>query len=435
MRGSGARGRQPIAYNRDMFGAPTFPAAVDVAVVGRGPVGTAAALAIARLGRSVALIAPQQAQPPAPAASSGPRSDDWDNRVFALSPATRALLEPLGVWGALEADRVAPVYEMQVQPASAIRTRVLRLSAFEAALPALAWIVESRVLTAALERALSFSAVRSVQGEVAALSNSPDGNTVRLELTDGRSISARLVVAADGAQSPIRTLAGIEASLREYPQRALVANFNARKPHRDIAWQWFGEHGILALLPLPADTESDWPGRCSIVWSAPHTLADELQQLEPAALADRVCQASGGALGELKLISPLASWPLRLGRVHTLIGNRLALIGDAAHVVHPLAGQGMNLGFGDVSDLIAALRDASDPGARLVLRRYERSRAEPVMAMRLVTDGLQRLFDDTSIRQLGPLSMPITLARDLGWQLVAGSSWLRRRLVDHAAHR
>jgi ubiquinone biosynthesis UbiH/UbiF/VisC/COQ6 family hydroxylase len=322
---------------------------------------------------------------------------------------------------------------MRVHPASGIRTRVLRLSSFEACLPALAWIVESRVLTAALERALSFSAVRPVQGEVASLSDVSDGGTKRLELADGRSISARLVVAADGAQSPVRSLAGIEASLREYPQRALVANFNTRKSHRDIAWQWFGEHGILALLPLPADTESDWPGRCSIVWSAPHALADELQQLEPQALADRVSKASGGALGDLHPISPLASWPLRLGRVNTLIGRRLALVGDAAHIVHPLAGQGMNLGFGDVCDLVAALRDATDPGARLVLRRYERSRAEPVLAMRTLTDGLQRLFDDHSIRRLGPLAMPFTLARDLGWQLVAGSSWLRRRLVDHAA--
>lgn len=412
-----------------MFGAPSFPSHVDVAVVGRGPVGIAAALAIARLGRSVALVSTHGAQ------SAPPPEGGWDTRVFALSPATRSLLEPLGVWGALEASRVAPVHEMRVCPAGGSRSRQMRFSAYDACVPALAWIVESGVLASALERALSFSAVRTVQGAVLGFTATPGSNSARLDLSDGRSINARLVVAADGARSPTRELAGIGASFRDYPQRALVANFNTRKSHRDIAWQWFGEHGVLALLPLPADTESDWQGRCSIVWSAPLALADALEGLDSQAFADRVRQASGDTLGEIRLISPVRSWPLRLGRVGTLIGPRLALVGDAAHVVHPLAGQGMNLGFGDVAELVSVVREASDPGARLVLRRFERGRAEPVLAMRSVTDGLQKLFDAQAIAQWGSLAAPILAARDVGWQIVAASGWLRRRLISHAVQR
>ena len=150
------------------------------------------------------------------------------------------------------------------------------------------------------------------------------------------------------------------------------------------------------------------------------------------ALAARVCALTGDALGALAPLSDTARYPLRMGRVGTLIGQRLALVGDAAHVVHPLAGQGMNLGFGDVVALRDASAGAPDPGIRSVLRRYERSRAEPVLALRVVTDGLQRLFDSRRIATLGPLAPPLLLARDLGWRLVAASPFLRRHLAAQA---
>src|SRR5690606_18526992 len=149
------------------------------------------------------------------------------------------------------------------------------------------------------------------------------------------------------------------------------------KPHRDCAYQWFGAHGILALLPLPGD-------RCSIVWSAPTALADELLGLDGAALAARVEAVAGAVLGAMTPIGASAGWPLRLAQVDALVARRIALVGDAAHVVHPLAGQGMNLGFGDVDALaqvMAGRESPRDPGELGLLRRYERARAEPVLAM------------------------------------------------------
>jgi 2-polyprenyl-6-methoxyphenol hydroxylase-like FAD-dependent oxidoreductase len=227
----------------------------------------------------------------------------------------------------------------------------------------------------------------------------------------------------------------------------VVANFDTSLPHRDCAYQWFGAHGILALLPLPAGAGNAQAsasavasmaapaGRCSIVWSAPHALADELLALEPADLAARVEAVSGRTLGKMTPIGPAAGWPLRLGKVDSLVARRVALVGDAAHVVHPLAGQGMNLGFGDVQALAETLRGREaprDPGELLLLRRYERSRAEPVLAMRLATDGLQKLFDPASALSQGPFGAPLAALRGLGWQAVASSGLLRRLLVSQA---
>ena len=263
---------------------------------------------------------------------------------------------------------------------------------------------------------------------MAALDLEP-ADAARLTLASGQVVTARLVVGADGAASGIRQFAGIEARVSDYPQTAVVANFVLAHPHRDTACQWFGEHGILALLPLPGD-------RCSMVWSAPHALATELLALPADELCARVMALAGQVTGPLRLITPARAFPLRRIDLPTLIGRRVALVGDAAHVVHPLAGQGMNLGFGDVAALAAALtgrgpvRDPADP---LLLRRYERSRREAVAAMQLTTSSLQRLFDPQALAGLGPLAGPVTLARDIGWRVVAGSGWLRRRLIEAAA--
>ena len=399
---------------------PVGPVSVhDVIVAGRGAIGCAAALGLAQAGLRVALAGPPVAAEPTP-------PDDWDARIYALSPASRALLERLRVWQALEADRVAAVRDMRIYPNAGPSAPELHFDAESAQTEALAFTLENRNLMQALERGLGFAGVQVVGQRVVAVD--PFADRIEVVLDDGARLSARLLVAADGAQSPVRGLLGMTADAFEYPQRAVVANFETAHLPSDCAYQWFGDHGILALLPLPGQ-------RCSIVWSAPPALADELMALDPPALAARVSQVSQYVLGELRAMEPA-----RCHRLHRVVADRMAgpravLLGDAAHVVHPLAGQGMNLGLGDVGELlavIAAREPFRDLGERLLLRRYERARREPVLAMKWTTDGLQRLFDPEQQPGLPPLLQPLRAVRELGWQAVAATGWLRRRLIRHA---
>lgn len=405
----------------------------DVAVVGRGAVGVAAALALSRAGLSTVLVGVP------PVADPIDEADAWDLRVFALSPATRRLLESIDAWQAIDAQRVAPVYDMRVYPAFGSHDDELHFSAYESGIEALAWIVEQRNLMRALERALDDAKLRVLDERFDAFESSSVAappTSVRLVLEGGRRIEARLVVGADGAASRVREAAGIENRVSDYPQRALVGHFDTALSHRDVAWQWFGEHGVLALLPLPVTDGTHPPaGRVSMVWAAPHELADELQAMAPEHLAARVQQASGSALGAMTSISRVAGFPLRLARAASMIAPRVALVGDAAHVVHPLAGQGMNLGFGDVEALVRTLRGREamrDPGERLLLRRYERMRAEPVALMRRTTDGLQRLFDPVRPVAPKPIAPFVRSFVAFGWRSVARSRWIKRRLVAQA---
>jgi 2-octaprenyl-6-methoxyphenol hydroxylase len=214
-------------------------------------------------------------------------------------------------------------------------------------------------------------------------------DSARLDLADGGSLTARLVVAADGVRSWVRSAAGLDAPARPYGQTAVVANFSCERAHHGVARQWFRDDGgILAWLPLPGR-------RMSIVWSAPEAQARELLALAPAELAARVADAGARTLGELAPLTPAAGFPLQLLKLPAITGHRLALVGDAAHGVHPLAGQGVNLGFGDAEALAAILAERGpvrDAGASILLDRFSRRRAMPVAAMQGVTDGLARLF-------------------------------------------
>jgi len=247
-----------------------------------------------------------------------------------------------------------------------------------------------------------------------------EADQATLQLEGGAALRSKLLVAADGADSWLRGRAGLAARETEYGQTAVVANFATAQPHRGVAFQWFKRDSVLALLPLPGN-------RASMVWSLRTELADELMTLAPDALCMAIEGACGAVLGRLSLITGPAGFPLRLIRVPRLIAPRLALVGDAAHNLHPLAGQGVNLGFQDARELSAVLGargHESDVGSRALLRRYERGRREDIVAMTAVTHGLQRLFNNSAA--------PVPWLRNLGLNLTDHVLPLKALLVKHA---
>jgi len=350
----------------------------DLIVVGAGPVG--ASLARAARGMRVALVSHER---------RAPRSIDgepFDARVYALSPGNVAFLRGLGAWQRIPAERVQPVHAMRVfgdDGASSVE-----FDAYRAGVPELAWIVEDTALQDALWSELDVE----VFAPAACESLRIDGDRAVLKLNDGRGLAGKLVVGADGASSFVRREAGIAAAEKEYGQAALVANFHCGKPHAGTAYQWFQRGPVLALLPLPGD-------QVSMVWSLPSREAERIGRLDAEALCREVEAASRRALGALSLAAPQKSYALRRLAARRLVAPRIALAGDAGHVIHPLAGQGLNLGLQDARALAATLagrEPARDPGDLRLLRRYERARAEPILAMDALVGGLFSLFSAES---------------------------------------
>ena len=380
----------------------------DVAVIGGGLVGKTAALALTQSGLRVALLA-QHCQPlPADAV--------FDSRVYALSASSQALLERLRVWQALDASRLAPVYDMRVYGDAHAE---LHFSAFQASVPQLAWIAESSLIEHALDAALRF------QPNLTWLDTRAQGLDVKtgdatIGLANGNVLEADLVVGADGAHSWVRAQIGSKVSRRDYRQTGVVANFKAERPHGETAYQWFRDGEIVALLPLP-------DGHVSLVWSAMSDHANTLVRLDPAQLAAEVERATMGALGALECVTPAKGFPLALQTVDRLVAPRVALVGDAAHLIHPLAGQGMNLGLRDVAslvDVIAKKEAFRNIGDTVLLRRYERSRSEDIRALTIATDGLQKLF-----------AFPGNIARavrNTGMAFVGAQPLIKRWLVSAA---
>ncbi len=346
----------------------------DVIIVGGGLAGASLAAALAGAPLKLALV--ERRAPPAPA-------PEWDSRVYSIAPASIAFLEGLGAWQGLAAARVTSVRDMRVFGDDG-RSR-LSFSAYESGMAQLAATVESNRLQYALWQRLERQPNLSLLCPESPEELRSFEDRVEIHFAGGRAAAARLAVGADGADSWLRGAAGIGVRGEGYGQQGVVANFACERPHRNIAYQWFRRDGVLAYLPLPQE-------RISIVWSTPDAHARELLALEPAELCRRVAEAGGSTLGALKPLTPPAAFPLTRMRAQRLTLGRVALVGDAAHVVHPLAGQGINLGFGDAHSLADLLRGAQDAGDRLLLRRFERARAEDILATRLVTDGLFRLF-------------------------------------------
>lgn len=395
-----------------------------VVVCGAGIVGMACVLALARAGIKSCLVAPRPAigspapGSPAPGHTSTD-SDIYHPRVYAISPASQAFLAALGVWDSLNHRRVAPVSAMEIEGSGGAR---LHLDAWQAAAWQLAWIVESSELERVLTQALQWSGTQWIDDTVAAWQ---PGQVVT---TRGQVLLCDLCVGADGAASPLRKLAGLAHESRPYGDVGLVAHLDTALPHQNTAYQWFGEDGVLALLPLP-DTQRGH--QVSMVWSVRASRAQDVMSLLPEERARRLpamlAQVAASRLGELRVNSTVHGFPLFLEQAE-VIAPGVALVGDAAHRVHPLAGQGLNLGLGDVralAEVLAAREPFRGVGDLHVLRRYRRARAEPVAAMRVVTDGLHKLF---TLR-----AAPIVWLRNAGLGWVDAIPALKRVLVDQAS--
>ncbi|MGO4223476.1 FAD-dependent oxidoreductase [Lysobacter sp. TAF61] len=363
---------------------------VDVIVVGAGVVGAAAALAFARDGLRVALV---EAREPPPWRAEATGADAIDLRVYAFAPDNAALLDGLGAWSGVQAARAQPYRAMRVWDAAGGGELAFDADAFGRR--ELGWIVEHALLVDRLWSALPAAGVDlHCPDTVTAFEQDEQGATVQLH--SGVSLRARLVVAADGAESKLRALAGIEAPRQDYGQRGLVAFVRSELPHQSTCWQRFLATGPLAFLPFAGDGHDS-----SIVWTLPNDEAARLLEADAAQFLRELELAFAGRLGALTEVSRRAAFPLRLQLAQSQAKGRLVLIGDAAHAVHPLAGQGVNLGLRDVTTLRAVLAQAhqrgGDPGAAQSLSRWARQQRSANAVSAYAFDGINRLFSNDAL--------------------------------------
>ena len=384
----------------------------DIVIIGGGLVGASLAVALKDSGLKIALI---ESRSPAPI----PADSSWDSRVYAISPGSTAFLQDQHLWQTMDMARITPVYDMAVYGDD--HAARLDFSAFDMGVSELAFIVENRQLQAAVWNGLnSSSKAIKILCPVKCASLAWHESHADIQLTDGSLLQTALVVGADGVNSWVRKQVGIEVSHHAYQQVGVVANFSTELSHRNIAHQWFKRDGVLALLPLSGK-------QVSMVWSATNEKAEELQNLSDAALCQQVAEAASFTLGKMQLITPAVGFPLNFVQVKKLVEPRLALVGDAAHGIHPLAGQGVNLGLRDTRQLAATLMARglqTDCGDYILLRRYERARKEDILAMELVTDGLQKLFNNNN--------PTIARFRNLGLEITNRLPLLKNRLIQHA---
>ena len=390
----------------------------DVIIVGAGMVGSALALALQNSGLQIMLLdgGPLSVKPFDQAAAFEPR-------VSALSAASQRILERLNVWPGIAARRSSPYGEMQVWDGSG--TGQVHFSAASVHAEVLGHIVENRVIQDGLLDALYKADLGLLPGaRLEQLRRS--GDDWLLTLTDGRELRAPLLIAADGANSAVRRLAGCATREWDYLHHAIVTSVRCSKPHQQTAWQRFTDDGPLAFLPLAkADDREHW---CSIVWSTTPAEAERMMALDDAAFCQALGKAFEWRLGEVLQSDPRHCIPLRQRHAKRYVEPGLALIGDAAHTIHPLAGQGVNLGFLDAAVLAEVLLHARERGEDLagikVLSRFERRRMPHNLAMMAAMEGFERLF------QADPL--PLRWLRNSGLNLVDGANEAKALFVRQA---
>ncbi|NWO05279.1 MAG: UbiH/UbiF/VisC/COQ6 family ubiquinone biosynthesis hydroxylase [Alteromonadaceae bacterium] len=370
----------------------------DVVVAGGGMIGSAVALGLSHQGWQVALVESDAVESLLQAPSPAETVDDFEPRVSAISLARQRLLAQLGVWSRVQAGRYCDYSEMTVWDGDG--TGRVHFEAAELHATALGTIVENRHIVRALFQALADSSVTVFDGVKVNRWHRGQG----IELDDGRLVTADLVVGADGARSRLRQWAGLATREWDYDHQAIVCTVQTANSHAFTAWQRFSPTGPLAFLPLANENGDD--NFCSIVWSQQTDEARRLMALDEDAFRLELERVIEGQLGELQAVSRRFAFPLRQRHAKDYIAEGLALVGDAAHTIHPLAGQGANLGYGDVQVLLDELAKAREAGLSagepLVLERYQRRRKGENLTMMAAMEGFKQLFarDELPVRWL-----------------------------------
>jgi 2-octaprenylphenol hydroxylase len=399
----------------------------DIVISGGGMVGLSMALALADIGLKITLLDPGAPQPPIASFIESRGTPDFDSRVSALTPASVAFLDRMGAWPLIESVRTSPYLDMQVWEADG--SGAIQFSADEIHVPSLGHIVENRLITAALAEVLATKYAVNVRygTGLSGRETDPESGTQILQLTGGSSLACKLLIGADGGRSRVRDLAGFRTRSWSYHHQAIVCTVRTEKDHLATAWQRFMRSGPVAFLPLalPGEQAQHY---CSIVWSCEQELAVNLQKLDANVFESRLSDAIEHKLGRVELVSKVQAFPLRQQHATRYVQDGVALVGDAAHTIHPLAGQGVNLGLADAACLDRVIRAAIARGepwtSEQVLSRYQRERKPANLGMMLGMEGFKRAF--------GSNDLLVRWLRNTGLRVADSFTPLKHELVQRA---
>lgn len=392
---------------------------IHICIIGNGIIAKTAAIILAKSNFHVTLLTPLINKN----AIKYTQHLNQDSRAYAINQITRTLLIKINIWNILETKKyITPVENIKIIGESKYYPGQLIFDAYTARVKTLTWIIENQHLITTIDTALkSEQNICIINDNV--INIKINSENISLKLTNGTTLNTVLLIGADGAKSWVRRQCAIGLDYYDYNQQIITTNFICEKPHYSIAYQWFtSNEGILAILPLSNQ-------RISVVWSMPNILAQSLLYQPTTRLIQHLKKYITTQFGTLipQTQKIIHSFPLILMKPHTITAERIVLIGDAAHVIHPLTGHGMNLGFADISTLIKILnatKDHSDCGDYKILKRYERARKKEILLMQYITYGLVHLFQNNIT--------PLCFARNVALNLINRSSILKRYFVIHA---